>query len=42
MVPFLAGEQGNNDFLCPDMSMFSNEIMFFLFVFVVVDCFSLQ
>ena len=29
MMPFLAGEQGNNDFLCPDMYMCSNEIMFF-------------
>lgn len=40
-MPFLAGEQGNNDFLCPDKYMFSNEIMFLL-VFVVVYCLSLQ
>ena len=40
-MPFLEGEQGNNDFLCPDMYMFSNEIMFFclfLLLFIVYHC----
>ena len=41
MIPFLAGEQGNNDFLCPDMYMCSNEMMFFclfLVLFIVYHC----
>lgn len=36
MMPFLAGEQGNNDFLCPDMYMCSNEIMFFCLFLVFI------